>query len=629
MTPQRRSRNHNFILFMNQLQISIFSIISFLFISSFQLGAQHEVIVQSYDDKNETTAELLPLVATVPTSGYMPFRLTLKNSSEKGKKWTIKFTSKSQNNHYYSFRNRNQDYPTLISEFSYSCPAGDTKTYEIIVPLTTAIPSHGLTASAELTIELITSGETISDSMSTSQQMDLPATLLSTSLFIHHSSSFNKLITSSSISYRGGMENYTTEFTPSLLSDDWRAYSGFDAIICTDDDWLEMSASAKNAILEWNRLGGNILIYKLKSASNFNSLKIDNSEENINKESITRSFGKVTIKPLSEIKSLNVKQAAQLINPPQIDNSKISRINQDYQTGFGNSATWSLQKALGKLNFSPFYLILILIIFGIMVGPVNLFVFAKAGQRHRLFITTPIIALSASLLLILLIIIQDGFGGHGQRIQLMEVRSDEGENKAYVWQEQVARTGVILNSSFETSAPTYISPVPIERSRFSRVTTDGGGGACNYTAAHGETGLSASGDWFQSRSLHGHYLESVMPTRGRIDLISNQGAPLISATFNFEIQSLFYIDNTGKMWEAYNITAGDSVELTPCDPNIAVNSISQHQSAMTPKLQNTLDVLRSRKNHFIAITENAPAIDTLDAIKWTKTTTIITGPVMK
>ena len=44
----------------------------------------------------------------------------------------------------------------------------------------------------------------------------------------------------------------------------------------------------------------------------------------------------------------------------------------------------------------------ILIAFGIIVGPVNLFVIARQGRRHRLFWTTPLISLIASLLLIAL-----------------------------------------------------------------------------------------------------------------------------------------------------------------------------------------------------------------------------------
>ena len=612
---------------MIQFKKSLTALLLILFVTSAELHAQRELINHSDDKKNKTTATLSPLVGSLPSSGYMPLRLTLKNGTKFEKEWKLDFNSEAKGD--YSF-GRNSDHPTLTSKFSYSCPPESTKTYDILVPVVTSIPkSHTDKAASTLSIKLTSDGKTIPDSMSCNQHMDQPATLLSTELFVQHSSKFNSLIPASSRGYRSGNEEYTSEFTPSNMSEDWRAYSGFDAIICTDDDWREMPAGVQNAILEWNRLGGNILIYKLNAASNFKSLKIDDSDDNISKTRIDRSFGNVTIMPLATIMSLDVNQASKIINIPKNKSAKIRAINDNYESDYTGSGAWSLQKALGKLNFSPVYLILILIAFGVLVGPLNLFVFAKAGQRHRLFITTPIIALGASLLLVLLIIIQDGFGGYGQRVQLIEVRADGGENKAYIWQEQVARTGVILGGSFETSAPTYMSPVPVSPSRFSRVTRENGGGSTNYTAKHGENGLAASGDWFQSRSVHGHYLESIISTRSRITLKSSVGAPVVNSSFDYEIQSLIYIDESGQAWEASNIAAGDSKKLTPSTPVDTLKLIHKHHANMSTKLQAKLDTLSKRKNHFIAITDEAPAISTLDSIKWNRTESIITGPVVR
>ncbi len=609
-------------------------ILSLFLISNLAALAQNYSINESYDDKNTVTAKLLPLVGTPPTSGYMPFRLILKNGAKGNKNWDLSFISKTKDYYGYSSR-RGNNLPTLSSEFSYSCPPESSKTYDILVPITTSIASlKNHVTSTDLTIELSLNGNNSYSSLSSYQYLTLPATLLSTDLYVQHSSTFDSLIPHSSRGYGGG--SYTTEFTPSALSSDWRAYSGFDALICTDEDWLNMSVETRTAILEWNRLGGNIYIYRLNPASNFRSLGID--KDNIRtKGSSPRSFGQVTIKPLSDIKSLDVKSVHTLINKSKTHHPKAQTINTSYSnssyssSSYSLSSTWSLMKTLGKLSFSPIYLILILVAFGILVGPVNLFVFAKSGQRHRLFITTPLIAIGASILLIALIIIQDGFGGHGQRVQLVEVRADGGENKAYVWQEQAARTGVILGGSFETSSNAYMSPLPISESRFSRVTRENAGGSCNYTADQGENGILASGDWFQSRSAHGHYLESVISTRGRINLKSSQGAPApeLNSSFNYDIDTIVYIDDSGKTWQASDLGAGESITLVPATQAEALALIHEQQKNMSLKLQMKLDKLRKRKNHFIALTDEAPAIDTLGSIEWSRTASIITGPVVK
>jgi len=587
--------------------------------------AQSYLLNESYDDKNTVSAKLLPLVDQLPTSGYMPFRLVLKNGSENDKDWSLTFSSSSDDYGYYNSRNNT---PTLTSEFEYNCPAKSTKTYDIIVPVVTAIASdRSDLVNSNMSVTMVSEKKSVS-SINTSQHFNSQAILLSSKLYIQHSSKFNTFIPHTSRGYTASNQNYATEFTPTSMSSDWRAYSGFDTLICTDEDWLKMTVEARNAILEWNRLGGNIYIYKLMPSSNFKSLDIDESN-NQGKNRITRSFGSISIYPLSAVKSLDVKGVHTLISSGK-SSVKINAINNDYNNqGYVSSSKWKLLSELGKLSFSPTYLILILIVFGILVGPVNLFVFAKSGQRHKLFITTPLIAIGASVALIALIIIQDGFGGHGQRVQLIEVRADNSENKAYIWQEQAARTGVLLDGSFETSSPALIAPVPIEESRFSRVTRENAGGSCNYTADNGENGLVASGDWFQSRSAHGHYLESVIPTRGRINLESNQKTPVLNSSFDYNIDSLIYIDDSGNTWSASGIAAGESIKLTPSNPAEAVKLLNDYKENMSNKLQTKVEELRTRKNHFIALTQDAPAIDTLDSIKWTKTTSIITGPVIR
>ncbi len=600
-------------------------IILFLSLSIFStaLYAQSDIIRKSYDDLNKTTVKLTPIIDGVPCSGYLPMRLTLKNGTPSEKIWTLNFRSTFLDN--YSHRGNNEG-TNLTSDFSYSCPPESSKTYDLLVPVVTVIESGHNPSETSLTTTLRSDDDIENDHIRSSYAKDQPATLLSTKLYTEHISSLNTLTTSSS-SYMRGSQTYASQFTPSIMSEDWRAYSGYDVLVCTDLDWMEMSAGARNALLEWNRLGGKILIYKLNSASNFKSLNIDESENNTGSASIDRSFGNVQLVPLADIKSLDVSALNAMIKDSTIVNNKHNIINDSY-SGYSGAA-WALQKTLGNLSFSPMYLIIILIVFGILVGPVNLFVFAKAGQRHRLFVTTPIIALGASLLLVIIIIVQDGFGGHGQRVQLIEVRADANENKAYVWQEQVTRTGVILGSSFETSSPAYFTPVPLSESHFSRVTQENHGGDTNHIASHGEKGLAGSGDWFQSRSVHGHYLECVIPTRAKITLKSNEGAPMINSSFDHNIQALLYLDEAGQAWQTMDLAAGDTKKLTPVDAAEFSSLVSEYYDLMTPKLQREFDTLRKRKNHFIALTPDAPAISTLESINWTSTKSIITGPVVK
>jgi hypothetical protein len=114
---------------------------------------------------------------------------------------------------------------------------------------------------------------------------------------------------------------------------------------------------------------------------------------------------------------------------------------------------------LGTRSFASWQVLVFLVIFGVLVGPVNLFVLAPAGKRHKLFITTPLLSIGASIVMVGLILIQDGTGGTGRRFIAINLQPDEAA--AYVTQEQISRTGVLFGTGFEMKQPVLIEPVAL------------------------------------------------------------------------------------------------------------------------------------------------------------------------
>ena len=99
--------------------------------------------------------------------------------------------------------------------------------------------------------------------------------------------------------------------------------------------------------------------------------------------------------------------------------------------------------------------------------------------------------------------------------------------------------------------------------------------------------------------------------------------------------SLFFHDSAGGVWRADQVTPGKAFtcsEVTLGDLEAFVDQASNNLSVRHQKLLNThkkLDSLHDRRGHFVAVTEEAPGIATFDGIKWSKTRTYITGPVVK
>jgi hypothetical protein len=219
---------------------------------------------------------------------------------------------------------------------------------------------------------------------------------------------------------------------------------------------------------------------------------------------------------------------------------------------------------------------------------------------------------------------QDGFGGRGHRVLLMEIQAEE--NKAYIFQEQVARTGVLLGTSFETSEPTMIAPVALAPSRWSRVVVNSESPS-TYSAELSSNGLNVAGDWFQSRSIHGHLLKTIRPTRGRIELSSGAGAPTLTSSFDFDLDTIFYQAKNGSWWMADALEKGNSVTLSPTD-EMEFNTWRERMKKSLGN-HNASHLIRISKlpGRFFTSTNNATATETYGSIKWLSTTTIMTGPV--
>ncbi|MEO5913439.1 MAG: hypothetical protein ABIS50_04350 [Luteolibacter sp.] len=558
-----------------------------------RVSAQETMIREVYDPGTDTHVEIVALFTKPSPGGFLPVRVKIANNLKVDRDIRIDFESGSS-------------YPIELkthSFFDFAAGAGKTVTRDIMVPLS----PQGVTYSSNATVVASLSGSlgNANNSISSAFETNQPAVLLSESLFTPNASTLDSEI-ATKFSSSGGRTEFAGKFDPKQLPDDWLAFSGYDSVIMTDSDWTNVPPGGRNAILSWVRLGGQLLIYA-KNTATPSSLELPQEA----------GFGSVSFPSFltgSNFARDMVREVMANPNKPQ----QVS-IQNDF------SGAWPLQTLFGAQTFRYSLFVAVLIIFAILVGPVNLFVFAKSGQRHKLFITTPIISLGASLVLIGMIIVQDGFGGSGIRRVLMEVRPDAGLNAAYLHQEQFSRTGVMTGSRFKIPTPATFTPVPIAPSRWARFTSGPGSkGIFDLQPTDGK--IDANGDWFESRSEQGQVLSAVISTRGRIEKTDTPGTYL--STFEFPIDTIYYLDESQQWQRADGIQAGKRFTFTPVDPSMALAPLITEEKAFSARNKKFFDSVRNRTGHFVALTTHAPGIDTNPAIHWKETRTIITGPVL-
>ena len=178
-----------------------------------------------------------------------------------------------------------------------------------------------------------------------------------------------------------------------------------------------------------------------------------------------------------------------------------------------------------------------------------------------------------------------------------------------------------MSSRFTIDTPATFEPVPIRESRWARYTGDyDSAGSFDLQPADGK--LLANGDWFQSRSEHGHVLSAVVPTRGRIETTDAPG------TFDYPIEALYFLDDARQWHVGKNITSGKRFTLTPVAPDIVNPILVGEIKKFSTRNNGLLRRAKERRGHFVAITTHAPGIDTHPGIRWKETRTVITGPVV-
>jgi hypothetical protein len=306
------------------------------------------------------------------------------------------------------------------------------------------------------------------------------------------------------------------------------------------------------------------------------------------------------------------------------DYSRRSQFDHLVEDEFGTS--WNMVSAFGVKDFNPLLVLILLIVFAIVVGPVNLFHFAKTGQRHRLFVTTPIISLVASIVIVLIILSQDGPGWRGRRVAFVDVQSTPGARQYQILQHQLSRTGVMLQPGFRNDALPLITPVNIPESRWNPLSRRNARVGLQYV------GPEYAGDFFRSRNEQGFHLRQVGSTRSRVELAppSPEGHPVLVSNLEFPVTDLFYASPDDTLWKStrgQSFAPGESIELAPA----TLDELTQWLMAQTANFAGAeaeqIRFLTTQKNRFFAVATDPEdlMITTHPAIRWEDDLALVSG----
>lgn len=567
------------------------------------------------EERGASRIQLTAVFSPPPPSGYLPVAVEITNATGAKRSWRLEFSSQ----HGHGDGNNR-----MRSSFEVAADPGGSQS-TLLVPLQAR---HRTSRSAwyggayHVLNVSVTSSEGGRHSISSPSETaaDFPAIAISDALAVKSLTQLNDAVKNhggSGSRYSGSSrgEVFGSRFAPDRLPDQWLGYSGFDHLLITTDEWLAASPGVRSAILQAAQFGLQLHFYRNNSSTTLASLGFNGAPSD--SADLPLGMGRAAMVDWNGDALEATPTVDRFVSLG--DRALMRRLSSDFARG-----SWGLMNALGERSFAGWQVIVFLLVFGVLIGPINLFVLAPAGRRHRLFFTTPVISLVSSILLVVLILFQDGTGGQGRRF--IAVHLPPGQAAAHVTQEQVSRTGVLLGSSFELARPTEITQTVLGASAWTKFSNDRASQSMDTRL----DGLRTSGNWFQSRAVQAQFLRSLVPTRGRIDLVppkSPGDPPTIVSSLEIELSTFCYLDAQGTIWRAEGpVTQGRPVTLIQ-DQETWRNQLSRISLSCTESLAARISDVVLQRPAFLASAPSAPglAIDTLPAIDWIDDRIVIFG----
>lgn len=552
-----------------------------LWVASFSISHCAQSLSISADPKRGVDVKVEQLFDEVPEIGYMPVRVTIKNNTGSERTWTFSSSSNPSsyvkgNFHYFTTQR-------------LKVASGEEKVFEILAPLGARDSTGGASLAFTVTGYGMVSERDVARH-SVHRRDSSKYLLLSSDLYIPFHGALKKHAND-----RGG-ELLSSSFSKDTLPKDWKGLIGVNVVWISEKEWEDLTDAHRGGLKDWVAFGGKLYI-------------LTERVELLQAMGDRHGYG---------LKDYRVWDGSEFPHPTVYSSVRVGSkrtaelLKSDYNYNFGeeSSEIWS--------GINKIFSIVFMILFALIIGPVNLFIFAGGRKRARLFFTTPAISLVASLLLIVVILMQDGIGGSGKRWQVIHLLPT---NQLVVMQEQHSRTGLLLWDSFERQDDFFMNGVPIR-------TINAGTLSLSLDAD------SFRGDWFENRALRVHFLADIKPTRSSLQLVEKDeaGRPVVLSTISTPLDTLYYVDEDGNHWKGTDIRVGQKVTLQPSGRT----SFERWYEPMRKKgglwLRMIADEALQKNGYFYATAVSSlkeAEMNTLPSISWQEEQALIFGSLKK
>jgi hypothetical protein len=355
--------------------------------------------------------------------------------------------------------------------------------------------------------------------------------------------------------YMGGNKPFSAAIAQEPVSgwsQNWLSYSRFNGVFVTSGEWQTMPPGVKSALLEYVRCGGSLLTVGANVTSGAGVF--ETSDEQIFRTEHA-GFGRFVTTARSDIGSWRSDDWDVLKKGWQGASRNLGRTKDIKEAN-----DWF--PVISNLSIPVRGLLVIVLVFTVVVGPVNIFVLSRKKRQIWLLWTVPALSLVTSVIVFGYATFAEGWSGYS-RIESMTVL-DESANLASTVGIAAFYCPLTPRDGLRFSYETECTP-QVERNRWS------GGSA---RAIDWSVDQHLSSGWIKSRVPSHFKLRKSQMRRERI-VFSQEGDTYTALNgFGVAVDSLYYRGPDGRVYTAQDVAAGAKVKLQPAEAPPEPNAIS-------------------------------------------------------
>lgn len=322
-------------------------------------------------------------------------------------------------------------------------------------------------------------------------------------------------------------------------SENWLGYTCWDGIVVTADEMRQMNAGARAAVDRYVRAGGSLLV-----------------------------LGATTLPArwaVEDLPPLGIKRWTKGFGECSAVEAPMDLLTKDHWTFFRDAwlrarAPWSagedvagaekIFSIIGDVQRPVKGLSLLMILFVITIGPVNLYVLQKMKRRMWLLWTIPSISILTAGTVAVYAIVAEGFDTLG-RIESITIL-DESDHLATTIGRMAFYAPLTLSGALRFSPETEVTPIP-EGFDF---------GSAEVVTIDWTRGQDLTSGWVRAR-LPAHFrIRKCELRRERIDFTPDHAGALMAVNgLGCAIERLWVADQTGRIYMGAKIPPGVQVSL--------------------------------------------------------------------